>query len=974
PIYDAKTIEALQKYVDSGHSLLLSGAALAMVNRMGIEPVRPRLGGPGNDNGHASLVPRKAKHPIFRGLTFSGNVVEISDAGYPAFSDFHGSGGPAGGMVLAQTGGAENGLVEYESGKGRIIVLGWRLPHYSHAANAHRKNLERLTGNILSYLANDKSWQKVVVAKYVAPAGTRPEPGVPEGAWTALQLAIADLGDTFGNRYPKANAYLARLEALQQSYKTVDEQAPKDRRDEQLDEIAKQFEQLKTEALLANPLLDFDRLLLVDRSANNLALPTNWQSNSSLNKTGHDNRIAVLSPVSPEGKLTTLWQPDDGRFVGDVDLHFDGRKMLFSMPGANGRWQIFEISSDGSDLHEMTTINQPDVDNYDACYLPDERIIFNSTAPFIGVPCVRGSSHVTNLYLRAVDGSVRRLTVDQEHNWCPTVLNNGRVMYLRWEYTDMPHAFYRLLFHMNPDGTEQVQHYGSNSYWPNAMFYARPIPGDPTKFVAVVGGHHDKPRMGELVVFDPAKGRFEADGVVQRIPGHGQEVEPILLDGLTQNRCPRFLHPYPLSEKYFLAACQPTAKSLWGIYLVDVFDNFVLLCESPNRAMMEPVPLRPTRRPPVVPDRVDPKQTEAIVMLSDIYQGGGLKGVRRGTVKSLRLVGYHFSYQGMGGQIDRVGLDGPWDVKKIIGTVPVEADGSANFRIPAYTPIAVQPLDAEGKAIQLMRSWFTAMPGEVVSCVGCHEDQNAAPTNGRPIAAGRAPSAIEPWFGPARGFAFRREVQPVLDRYCVGCHNAADRSDGLALADLTDRPEINMQGQSENYNSAAHFSPSYFELRKFVRSPTIESDLHMLPPREFHADSTKLVQLLEKGHYNVQLDAEAWSRLITWIDLNTPYHGTWTEVCGPTRVENQYARRRAMRNLYTSVDDDPEAAYAQNDATVAPVLPEPIPKTTFVKLECPDWPFDAAEAQRRQGVEPATLTVEPIEGMELQLVKIPAGR
>ncbi|MEE8450696.1 MAG: SUMF1/EgtB/PvdO family nonheme iron enzyme [Thermoguttaceae bacterium] len=974
PIHDAKTIEALRKYVDGGHSLFLSGAALAMVNQLGVEPIRPRLGGPGNDTGRAMLVPLKKKHPIFQGLAFSGNVVQISDAGHPAYSDFHGSGGPAGGMLLARTGGSENGLVEYESGVGRIIVMGWRLPHYSHAANAHRKNLERLTGNILNYLADDKSWQKVVVEKHHVPAGLLREPGVPEGAWTALRLAIVDLSETFGDRYPKAAESLARLKTLEASYEEEVEQDAKEDRDEQIDEIVKQFEQLKTEALLANPLLDFDQLLLVGRSASNLALPTNWQSNSSLNKVGHDNRIAVLSPVGPEGKLTTLWKPEDGRFVGDVDLHFDGRKMLFSMPGENRRWQIFEMNSDGSDLHEVATIDQPDVDNYDACYLPNERIIFNSTAPFVGVPCVRGSSHVTNLYLRAVDGVVRQLTVDQEHNWCPTVLNNGRVMYLRWEYTDTPHAFYRILFHMNPDGTEQVQHYGSNSYWPNAMFYARPIPGDPTKFVAVVGGHHDRPRMGELVLFDPAKGRFEADGVVQRIPGHGQEVEPILLDGLTQNRCPRFLHPYPLSEKYFLASCQPTAQSLWGIYLVDVFDNFVLLCESPGRAMMEPVPLRATRRPPVVPDRVDPTQKEAIVMLSDIYQGDGLKGVRRGTVKSLRLVGYHFSYQGMGGQIDRVGLDGPWDVKQILGTVPVEPDGSAYFRVPAYTPIAVQPLDGEGKAIQLMRSWFTAMPGEVVSCVGCHEDQNAAPPSGRPIAAGRAPSVIEPWFGPARGFAFRREVQPVLDKYCVGCHNGEQRGDGLVLADLTDRPEINMQGKSASYNTAAHFSPSYFELRKFVRSPTIESDLHMLPPREFHADTTKLVQLIQKGHYNVRLDTEAWSRLVTWIDLHTPYHGTWAEVCGQKRVENQFARRQAMRNLYTSVDDDPEAAYGQDDNAIKPVLPEPMPKATLVKLECPDWPFDAAEAERRQGAAPTTLAVEPIDGMELRLLKIPAGR
>ncbi|MFH1920232.1 MAG: SUMF1/EgtB/PvdO family nonheme iron enzyme [Planctomycetota bacterium] len=604
------------------------------------------------------------------------------------------------------------------------------------------------------------------------------------------------------------------------------------------------------------------------------------------------------------------------------------------------------------------------------------RIVFSSTAPFVGVPCVRGGSHVTNLYLWDPKGAIRQLTVDQEHNWCPTVLNNGRVLYLRWEYTDMPHAFYRILFHMNPDGTEQMEYYGSNSYWPNAMFFARPVPGHPTKVVAVVGGHHAPGRTGELVIFDPARGRFEADGAVQRIPGRGQAVEPILLDGLASQSWPKFLHPYPLGEKHFLVACQPNQQSVWGIYLVDVFDNMVRLCEQPGYAMLEPIPLRKTPKPPTLPDKVDPRRDDAVVFMADVYSGGGLKGVPRGTVKELRLISYHFSYQGMGGQVDRVGLDGPWDVKQIVGTVPVEEDGSARFRVPACTPIAVQPLDAEGKAIQLMRSWFTAMPGEVLSCVGCHEHQNTSPPARTAIAATRPPSEIEPWYGPARGFSFRREVQPVLDKHCVGCHDGKPRPDGPTLADLTDRPDVNVEAASGDYNQAAHFSPSYLELRKFVRSPTIESDLHMLAPREFHADTTKLVQMLRKGHAGVQLDDEAWDRLITWIDLHTPFHGTWTEVCGTARVENQHRRRREMRKLYTGRDDDPEAVAPPVAVAVDPVAPPLEPASAAVAAECPGWPFGLEEARRRQqgdGSEPVTVAVELPDGISLDLVRIPVG-
>jgi hypothetical protein len=403
-----------------------------------------------------------------------------------------------------------------------------------------------------------------------------------------------------------------------------------------------------------------------------------------------------------------------------------------------------------------------------------------------------------------------------------------------------------------------------------------------------------------------------------------------------------------------------------------VFDNFVLLCEEPGSAMMEPIPLRKSPRPPVVPSRIDPSRKDAVVFMSDVYAGGGLKGVPRGAIKSLRLISYHYSYHGMGGQVDRVGMDGPWDVKQIIGTVPVEEDGSARFRVPAYVPIAMQPLDAEGKAVQLMRSWLTAMPGETVSCVGCHEKQNSAPPMKTTIAATRRPSPIKPWYGPARGFSFEREVQPVLDRFCVGCHDGKTKHEGLAIADLTHRPDINMHAKKDDYNSGAHFSPSYYELRKFVRSPTIESDAHMLTPREYHADTTKLIQILKKGHHNVKLDAEAWDRLITWIDLHTPAHGTWAEVCGEKRVQKQWERRALMRKLYTGIDDDPETVYPYDGASIRPIMPEPLPKREPVKLHVPGWPFDKTEAAKRQAV--AAETIELADGVGLELKFIPAGQ
>jgi len=653
--FHPKTLEALRKYVSNGGGLYLSGAALAMVQALRVEPVATRLGGPGNDGGQAGLSPAVPRHPIFQGLTFDGGQARLSNRGYPAFSDFHGSGGPSKGMLLANAApnGGERPMAEYELGKGRIIVMGWRLPHYAHASNPHRANLEKLTANILAYLATPKTWQKVVVKPPPKPRRTvagkaYAEPPLTKENAETVRLAIQDLTDSFAERYPKGHEFLQRLARLEKAHESLAATADMtpEETNRQIAKLTEAFRALRREALLANPLLGFGRLLLVRRSERNLGLPANWQSNSSLPRSGFDNEIAILDDLKGEGKLTTVYRPANGSFVGDVDLHWDADRLLFSAVGSHKRWRIFELKLDGSEPRELPLINEPDVDNYDACYLPGGRILFTSTAPFVGVPCVTGSSHVSNIYLYdPATPSIRRLTFEQDHDWCPTVLNNGRVLYLRWEYSDIPHYVSRILFHMNPDGTEQMEYYGSNSYWPNSTFFARPCPGHPTRFVGVVSGHHDVPRMGELILFDPTLGRHEADGVVQRIPGRGQKVEPTIRDGLVRRSWPKFLHPWPLSDKYILASCKPTPQSRWGLYLADVFDNLLLLKEEPWFALLEPIPLRELPRPPIVTDKAKPGRKDATVYMADVYVGRGLDGVPRGTVKRLRLFTYQFAYR-----------------------------------------------------------------------------------------------------------------------------------------------------------------------------------------------------------------------------------------------------------------------------------------------------------------------------------------
>lgn len=221
PIYGSASIQSLRKHVAGGGGLLLSGAALAMVRNLGIEPVQPRRGSGGRGPYAAGLIPVDPKHPVFEGLASSSFIDEkrfpINDEGFPAFADFFGTGGPAGGMLLARaTAGSENPLVEYALGKGRVIVLGWRLPRYDYPTNPHRANLERLTGNILGYLGQPKQWGEVVVK--VQPRATVATPGVPAAQWQSLELAIRDLAETFKERYPKGGEYLRRLEAIKHAH------------------------------------------------------------------------------------------------------------------------------------------------------------------------------------------------------------------------------------------------------------------------------------------------------------------------------------------------------------------------------------------------------------------------------------------------------------------------------------------------------------------------------------------------------------------------------------------------------------------------------------------------------------------------------------------------------------------------------------------------------------------------------------
>jgi len=806
----------------------------------------------------------------------------------------------------------------------------------------------------------------------------------------ALRLAVEDLTRTFPKRYPKT--YLARLAAIEKATPAV--QAA-----------------FQREALLANPLLDGGKILAVRRNYKSNARKEVRTCTPSINAyclvdvnpTSHPSELVVVSDFrkAAGAKVTNIFTPPAGGTMAEIDLDFDAKKVMYSGVGSQGRWHVHEVSAEGKYLRQLTP-KDAEFDSFDACYLPDGRVIFTCTAPIQGLPCEYGRRAMANTYLLDPKTSkIRRLTFDQDSNWSPSVMENGRVLYLRWEYSDTPHYFSRIVMTMNPDGTNQAQHYGSNSYWPNATYTPKQIPGSPSQFVGIVSGHHSI-RPGPIVLFDTARGRFEADGAVQMIPGRGKKVEPVIADGLYGGHWPKSLNPVPLGTsqadgagRYFLVSSKPNAQALWGVYLVDVFDNMTLIAETEGYAINEPILLEPTRRPSTVVDRVKPGMKTATVSIADIYIGPGLRGVPRGTVKQLRVMQYHFAFVHAGSH-EAMGIESSWDVKRVLGTVPVAPDGSAFFTVPANTPIALQPLDKSGAAVQLMRSWFTAMGGEAVSCVGCHENPNDAPVVTRPSALRGGPVAITPWQGRARNFAFLREVQPVLDRKCIGCHDGKARKGIPNFDDMTPRTLTYPRRPTER---GGPFTNSYIALAPHVRRPGPESDIHLFNPMEYHASTSPLVQMLTKGHHNVTLTPAEWEKLHAWIDMNAPFWGSWTDAhrnwgnvfhrewahraksydAHVALIKKSQALRNKYQKLYANIDEDPETDGYTIDQAIAdrrgrkPVMP-PKEANRPAAATLAGWPFDAATAKQKQAAAGKDSVTVATPGGAITLRRIPAGR
>ncbi|NLH98699.1 MAG: hypothetical protein GX446_04300 [Chthonomonadales bacterium] len=697
----------------------------------------------------------------------------------------------------------------------------------------------------------------------------------------SLRAAVHDLVATFGDRYARGSAYLRRLDELQ---------AAATARPDALTEL----ETLRREALLDNPLLTQQPIAFVVRPQyrpDHHSTETLFQV-GELNTASFEGGSALkLIDFSRGGEVRTLLELPEG-IVRDPEVSFDGSRMLVSMRRSrDDDYHIYEVTLEAPPRVRQLTFGQ-ELADIDPMYLPDGSIVFSSTRDPKLCQCNR---HIqANLFRMDADGSnirqIGRNTLFEGH---PSLMPDGRIVYYRWEYVDKHFGPAFGLWTANPDGTNHAVYYHNNAWSPGAILDPRAVPG--TRYVvATFGSCHDRP-WGAIAIVDAARG---LEGHLPLVHTWPADLPAYLTnrkdygEGLSEHRSayqidslvrlqPKYEDPYPLSAKYILCSRMVSGERM-GLFLLDVFGNEILLhVEGPG--CYDPIPVAPRPVPPRIPDRVRHAETEGTLYLTDVYRGEGMERVKRGAIKYLRVVEAppkRFWSNGSWG-IDATQAPAMnWNCtsnKRILGDVPVAPDGSAYFRVPADRFVFFQALDADKMMVQTMRSGTMVRPGEKLGCVGCHEGRTTTvPSGRRPSTVTRPPSALTPWYGPERDFSYAAEVQPVFDRHCVGCHDYG-KAAGRALV-LAGDPGLvfNASYSALRSKSGARWTPHRPGAPRKLVKAVDDGPAEILPAYAWGSHRSRLVDVIRGEHHGVQLDRESVERIVTWIDMNAPYYGSYS--------------------------------------------------------------------------------------------------
>ena len=552
-------------------------------------------------------------------------------------------------------------------------------------------------------------------------------------------------------------------------------------------------------------------------------------------------------------EMTVLLDDPDGSFR-DVRVDHEGEKFLFSYrKGGENHSHIYEMMVDGSRWRQLTS---GDFDDVEPAYLPDGGIVFVSSRCNRFVPCYHTQAGI--LYRMDGDGgNVQCLSANVVSDHRPAVLPDGRIVYTRWEYVDRAPQKFHSLWTMNCDGTNQALLYGNtvNKYAMDhngnafvVMIDALPIP-DSRKVVAVFSpGHGNRENAGNVMLLDPDRGPDD--------PASAKQISPTvkMASGWAGGRG-GFRDPYPLSEDYFLVVRD---KSL---LVMDKAGNTEEIYRA-SKMLHDPRVIRSRTREKVLANRSDMKQSTGRLILSNIYQGRNMKDVATGEIKSLVVMEQlpkPFSCYAMPGAIS---ANGTYTVKRILGEVPVESDGSAYLEVPPLRALFFVALDEQGLAVRRMQSYTMVMPGETLGCVGCHEKRTESFLPQHTLTAmDRGPSRLAPMAGVPEIIEYRRDIQPIWDRHCVCCHNA-DQPDGRAI----------MTGDYNEWSCQSYFSLFAAEqISDMWRYD--ENGNH--GPREFGSGASPLVNKIDGSHYDACLSGNERRLVQLWIDTGAAYSRTY---------------------------------------------------------------------------------------------------
>lgn len=677
---------------------------------------------------------------------------------------------------------------------------------------------------------------------------------------------------------------------------------------------------VKRSIMFKNPAVDFDSVLFVD-----MPYPggSEWR-HETRHRLGYmaipGGRLMTLTGLSPSGKLKSLLPqaPLSGSFWRP-DLSFDASKVLVSFKPHNEKsFHLYEVGIDGKNVRQLT--GGP-FDDFDPIYLPDgEHIVFSTTRGYTYVRCMPPTNAFVLARMKLDSSDLYLISRNNEPDYLPSLLPDGRIVFSRWEYTDKPLWRCVALWTMNPDGTQTQTLWGNQSVWPDLPKDVRAVP-DSNRLIFTGSAHHDW-FAGSVGLIDPTKGMNFPDGltkITSEVPwpetGNGP-VDPIESAVYhTSGAYDAYDSPYPLTEKDFLVSARRGGRDgKYLLFLMDTDGNRELIYEGTHNIFYAQ-PIRPREVPPVIVDRVNwPKKEDrqapapGVIYSNNVYDNAPPELKDR--AKFLRILNIEPKtytlwnqrpYISTGPAVSMVQSEG---VKRILGTVPIEKDGSVSFYAPSGVALHFQLLDENGRCLQTMRSFTGVMPGEKRGCLGCHASQITAPSpQTRSIAVLREPSKITPPAWDDISISYERYVQPTLDKHCGSCH--AGDGEARKIFDTTLRPGfihfkepyITLIGnpawarEQKTYRPGslnAWNGPSEPELDKeppgFGIADTILVEAYTTTdpagystpkPMEKLSYASRLInKYCQPEHYGVKLSPTELERMIVWVDAICPYMGS----------------------------------------------------------------------------------------------------